>query len=140
VVFVNAHDAPTAIVFTLLHEIAHIWLGKEGVSGAPVVGHAERQEEVLCNRIAADILLPMDLLRLDWHGPQDIAAIAHKYKVSAQAVALRALHAGWIDTAFYEGFISTQAEYIKKPRSNGSGRPDPMKTTPVYNGRRLPAP
>lgn len=32
VVFINSSDAPTARLFTLLHELAHIWIGSSGVS------------------------------------------------------------------------------------------------------------
>lgn len=52
-VAINKNDARTAWSFTLLHELAHIWLGESGVSG----GWPEIRMEELCNNVASQILL-----------------------------------------------------------------------------------
>ena len=53
-VVVNDNDAVSAWSFTVLHEVAHLWLGATGVSGwAP--GLAIEQ---YCSDVAAEILLP----------------------------------------------------------------------------------
>src|SRR5258708_28805147 len=57
-VVINDQDAPTAWSFTLIHEIAHLWLGKTGVSGR---SH-DMQIEKFCNDVAAGFLLPNDEL------------------------------------------------------------------------------
>jgi Zn-dependent peptidase ImmA (M78 family) len=53
-VVINDQDAETAWSFTLLHELAHIWLGQTGVSGA----HAVSAVEQFCNDVAGRFLLP----------------------------------------------------------------------------------
>lgn len=53
-VVINDQDAKVAWSFTLLHELAHIWLGRTGVSGADF----EQMVEQFCNDIASEILLP----------------------------------------------------------------------------------
>lgn len=53
-VVVNDQDSRTAWSFTLLHEVAHLWLGFTGVSG----GTFEREIERFCNQVASEILLP----------------------------------------------------------------------------------
>lgn len=53
-VAVNANDSPGAWSFTLIHELAHIWIGATGVSG----GTAERTIEKFCNDVAGELLLP----------------------------------------------------------------------------------
>jgi transcriptional regulator with XRE-family HTH domain len=63
-VVINDQDAKTAWSFTLLHEIAHLWLGTTGVSG---VG-AESAMEQFCNDVASEFLLPtseLDKLNVD---------------------------------------------------------------------------
>ncbi len=58
-VVVNTNDWPAAWSFTLLHELAHIWLGQTGVSGA----RAEVELERFCNDVASEYLLPEEELR-----------------------------------------------------------------------------
>ncbi len=53
-VAVNANDSPGAWSFTLVHELAHLWIGATGVSG----GTAERAIEKFCNDVAGEFLLP----------------------------------------------------------------------------------
>jgi Zn-dependent peptidase ImmA (M78 family) len=60
-VVINSSDARPARAFTLMHELAHIWLGATGVSGdvstkAPVSDHAK--VERFCNDVAGEFLLP----------------------------------------------------------------------------------
>lgn len=52
-IVINRRDAVSAWSFTALHEVAHLWLGESGVSGA----WGEMQTEVFCNRVAGTILL-----------------------------------------------------------------------------------
>jgi Zn-dependent peptidase ImmA (M78 family) len=54
-VAINANDATTARSFTLLHELAHLWLGASGVSGPAT---AEIAIERFCNDVASEMLLP----------------------------------------------------------------------------------
>lgn len=53
-VVINDQDAKTAWSFTLLHEVAHLWIGATGVSG----GHFEGAIEQFCNDVASSFLLP----------------------------------------------------------------------------------
>ncbi len=53
-IVINDQDAAVAWSFTLLHELAHLWLGKTGVSGR----RPDAQIEKFCNDVAALILLP----------------------------------------------------------------------------------
>jgi Zn-dependent peptidase ImmA (M78 family)/transcriptional regulator with XRE-family HTH domain len=57
-VVVNDQDAKTAWAFTLVHELAHLWLGATGVSGL----YAESQLERYCNDVASELLLPRQQL------------------------------------------------------------------------------
>lgn len=55
-IVINDQDAKTAWSFTLLHELAHIYLGQTGISG----GFSEIKIERYCNEIASQILLPRE--------------------------------------------------------------------------------
>lgn len=53
-IVINDQDARQAWAFTALHELAHLWLGVTGVSGASF----EAAIEKYCNDVASEILLP----------------------------------------------------------------------------------
>jgi Zn-dependent peptidase ImmA (M78 family)/transcriptional regulator with XRE-family HTH domain len=59
-VVLNDQDAKVAWPFTLLHELAHLWLGTTGISGA----FADVQIEKFCNDVASSFLLPAEELPL----------------------------------------------------------------------------
>ena len=72
-VIINNNDARPAWSFTLLHELAHIFLGITAVSGALM----EARIEQFCNEVAGQILMPdADLANLafDWQVPIQVAA------------------------------------------------------------------
>ena len=59
-VVLNDQDAKSAWSFTLIHELAHLWLGTTGVSGV----FADAQIEKFCNDVAGSFLLPANELPL----------------------------------------------------------------------------
>jgi Zn-dependent peptidase ImmA (M78 family)/DNA-binding XRE family transcriptional regulator len=99
-VVINDGDARAAWSFTLLHELAHLWLGATGVSGG---GTPEMTIERFCNDVAAEFLLPradvqaIDLARLDLDA--QIALItehANRWRISRQMIAYGLFKAGRI--------------------------------------------
>ena len=65
-IFVNGADAKSAQMFTLAHELAHIWLGTEGVSGFDTLLPGGTEVEDWCNRAAAELLAPAREVRARW--------------------------------------------------------------------------
>jgi Zn-dependent peptidase ImmA (M78 family) len=64
-VVINDQDAKAAWSFTLLHELAHVFLGQTGISNARTDIPVER----LCNDVASQLLLPSEELnRIDLPG------------------------------------------------------------------------
>jgi len=92
-VVVNPKDSPSARSFTLLHELAHLWLGEPGISGGNPFGPVE----VLCNQVASSFLLPdNELSAFRWPDNEDVdawksavTAFADVRKVSSTMVAYR---------------------------------------------------
>ena len=65
-VFVNSADFRAAQMFTLAHEIAHLFVGETGVSSFDNLQPTEDLTEQFCNRIAAEFLAPEEELRAFW--------------------------------------------------------------------------
>lgn len=107
-VVVNDQDAKTAWPVTLLHEVAHLWLGETGISGA----RYERKIEKFCNEVASEILLPESELAgqfaLEELWDRDVAvasidSFAKPRKLSSRLVAYRLLKRGAITPDQFEG-------------------------------------
>jgi Zn-dependent peptidase ImmA (M78 family)/transcriptional regulator with XRE-family HTH domain len=102
-VVINDNDAQAARSFTLLHELAHLWVGASGVSG-PLRAAAGNVVEGFCNAVASEFLLPPGAIETlaATSGPDFGSAmaltgqIAQTWNVSQGAVAYRLLVSGWI--------------------------------------------
>jgi len=107
-IFVNGADAPAAQVFTIAHEIAHIWIGETGVSNLERTYSSWSTIEKYCNSVAAEVLLPIEELRTSWRGEindlSEIDRLSHEYKISRIVVARRARDAALLTEAKFDSF------------------------------------
>lgn len=122
VIFINSADAPSARLFTLLHELAHIWLGSSGISSA--APGSTRREEIVCNAVAGEFLAPSDLFARLWaDGFQDlpvhVAELAHRFHVSRFVIIRRALDMGLIDQATYFAFYRAELDTFRAAEGGG---------------------
>lgn len=121
-VVVNDQDAKAAWSFTLLHEVAHLWLGQTGVSGGQPIGGLER----FCNEVASEILLPAkDLAKFelgDWQGFDSLVAaisqFARPLNLSYSLVAFRLFRAGLIDQEDWERCRNHFRELFRRQRAS----------------------
>ncbi|NPA30646.1 MAG: ImmA/IrrE family metallo-endopeptidase [Chloroflexi bacterium] len=98
VVFVNAADTVAARIFTLAHELAHIWLGQSGVSNPQIHRFPEKAVEHWCNQVAAEVLVPRAAL-LEEHRParppqEEAQRLARRFKVSTLVILRRLYEVG----------------------------------------------
>lgn len=132
-VVINDQDAKTAWSFTLLHEIAHLWLGTTGVSGAC----AEIAIEQFCNDVAGEFLLPtseLTMLSISTATSVDetvslISAFASERHLSRPMVAYKLYKAGiiaqntWrnLNARLLEIWLQEKAKQKKLGKANESG-------------------
>lgn len=124
-IFVNGTDARAAQMFTLVHELAHIWIGKSGVSNFEHMEPMPHETELFCNRVAAEFLVPEVELRAIWDTiPEDAViyqALARHFKVSSIVAARRALDLQLIDHDTFFDFYRAWQEQITQTHQRGGG-------------------
>ncbi len=124
-VFVNGADTRAARIFTLVHELAHVWLGQSALSDADLSAPATDRVEAWCNQVAAEVLVPMQEIRREFDPDAERATelwrLARKFK-SSTLVVLRRLHeAGYFSWEEYRRSYRDEFERAMRGRSGGSG-------------------
>lgn len=125
-IFINAQDTTAARIFTLAHELAHVWSGTSGISNPEfVTDEVEAQQtEKLCNQIAAEFLVPYNVFVKRWSKGQDALENAQQlaayFRVSAQVILRRAYDSDFISLDEYHQSIQ-EALKASMPRAKGGG-------------------
>ena len=155
-VVINDQDARAARSFTLIHELAHIWLDRSGVSGVPSPDAPRSPEdriERFCNDVAGEFLLPAEALHAqpaqldagDMRGAEyAIRDLAEAWSVSEPMVAYRLKRTGRIATVVYRDLMSTyaarwqqQRERVKEQNRERDGAPSAYVIRRSRLGRAL---
>ena len=153
-IVVNPNDSQAAKVFTLVHELVHLWLGDTGVSNLDSLGtrhHEYGNHEKYCNRVAAEFLVPKAELIESWAGDQEdeefsikIDRAAKKFKVSKICFARRLLDLQLVSKDFYWDFYKSymallqwQKERQKEKQKEKPWGPDPVRKNRYRLGHRL---
>lgn len=107
-VFLNGSDSKAAQMFTLAHELAHIWLGESAVSDTQASEVPDNRIERWCNGVAAELLVPLDIFQNDYDRDADLRAemdrLARRFKVSTLVILRRMRDAGLNVARFHEAY------------------------------------
>ena len=123
-VFINGADTKAAQMFTLAHELAHIWLGQSAVSDSQPTAIPDQQVERWCNEVAAELLVPLDTMRQAYHPDGELAEeagrLARSFKVSTLVILRRILDVGGLtQEEFWEAYHAEVARLRAIPRGSG---------------------
>ncbi len=123
-VFLNAADTKAAQMFTLAHELAHIWLGQSALSDAQASSEPDHQIERWCNRVAAELLVPLDVLRREYRNSAELqpemARLARRFKVSTLVILRRIRDVGGLtDRELREVYDAELERLCAIPRRGG---------------------
>ena len=127
-VFVNNADGKAAQMFTLAHELAHIWFGKSAVFDLTGLQPSDDDIERASNRVAAEFLVPEKKLKQIWPSAKNAAdpyqAIARHFKVSELVGVYRLLNLGLIQKndfdSFYQEYEKERLDDIKTQERGGN--------------------
>jgi len=136
VIALNGGDSISGRVFTLIHELGHLYLGE---GGSCDLGDFTRPAlvrgptEVYCNRFAGALLVPAEAILSDpvvrqsgasteW-SDEDLRRLARQFRVSREVILRRLLILGKADETFYK---ARHAEYLALPRRVREKKPAPI--------------
>ncbi len=122
-VFINSKDSPAGQMFTLVHELVHLWLGLSGVSNLEQTYAPSKRVEIFCNAVAAEVLVPLDDLRAALKdGADTVAELKRRFKVSSLVI-LRRLHdLKAIDREqFQKLYLAEEQEFARKRAAQDGG-------------------
>ena len=140
-VFLNAADSKAAQMFTLAHELAHILLAESGISDPEAGMLPELQVERWCNRVAAELLLPMEELHT-LHNPdlsveEEMQRLARFFKVSTLVVLRRLFEAGLIEREILGRCYRNELDRILALEVGKTGGGDFYRTLGARTGKRF---
>lgn len=137
-VFVNGADTKAAQMFTLAHELVHIWSGRSGVidaDGSAVPAGHERW----CNEVAAELLVPLDEFRLEQRDGASLRSeldrLARVFKVSTLVILRRMNDAGYLSGDRYWKAFNDELALLRSIERGSGG--NFYFTQPVRNSRRF---
>lgn len=121
--FVNNGDFKSAQMFTVVHELAHIWTGHSAGFDFRKMLPANDPIEKLCDRVAAEFLVPENAFDQVWQETPQTDFVARHFKVSEIVAARRALDTGkWTKARFFEFYRNySRREFQSRERTSSGG-------------------
>jgi Zn-dependent peptidase ImmA (M78 family) len=142
-VFINSDDWNAPQLFTLVHELAHIWIAASGISNEIELELKHKDKlhpvELFCNEVAANALLPNSAMQaIDpsvFDNAKNIFSISKKSGVSSFFFLYRAYSTGLLSLhrykelkrdadADFHAFLQKEAEKAAKTKETKKGGPD----------------
>jgi len=140
-IIVNGADSLGAQMFTLAHEVIHLWLGLSGVSNLKATFTSGRDTERFCNEVAAEFLVPLAEFRAVWpqadSSSDPIQWLVRQFKVSSPVILRRMLDAGVIDRETFARLYREQEQRFRSMRAERPPGGDFYRTMGTRAGKRF---
>nr|AXV46593.1 Zn-dependent peptidase ImmA/IrrE, putative antitoxin [Arthrobacter sp.] len=128
-IFVNGADSRAATIFTLIHELGHVYLGESGVSKPDHSVMTENEHERWCNSVAAAFLMPAGVIRQEYRPvspgtpsfSKELDRLAFFFKVSALAVLMRLKETRIVEFADFSEQFELE---LARAKAASESRPD----------------
>lgn len=108
-IFINGADTKSAQMFTLAHELVHLWLGQSALSNVDPTSSPTHRIENWCNQVAAELLVPLTIIQEQIRPHEELRTsldrLAKYFKVSTLVVLRRIYDAGGLSRkAFWQAY------------------------------------
>ncbi|MCY4431772.1 MAG: ImmA/IrrE family metallo-endopeptidase [Rhodospirillales bacterium] len=117
-IFLNGADSRAAQMFTLAHELAHIWLGESALSDSDGRAVPEHHIEGSCNRVAAEVLAPLTVVQEEFNPDVPLAdeapRLARRFKVSSLVALRRLRDLGALDAETYWNTYDREVDRLRE--------------------------
>jgi Zn-dependent peptidase ImmA (M78 family) len=120
-IFINSKDWKSAQLFTLVHELAHIWIGESGISNEISYPKEEKTVpnmdpvELFCSEVSANVLMPEDFMRsitiYSSNKVKDMCEISKNLGLSCFALLYRMKNLGMISK---EDYFKIKSEFDER--------------------------
>ena len=135
-IFINGADTKAIQMFTLAHELAHLWLGESALSDSSPDTFSAWETEMWCNHVAAEILVPRAVLREEYREDEELdfslERLAHRFKVSTLVVLRRVYDLGKLDPDTFQSAYKDQLDILPTPTSGGGNFYSTLKASAGY--------
>lgn len=140
-IFVNSADGKNSQLFTLIHELTHLWINASGVSSFNIIDFRDSTElnkfdpiEVFCNKVTAEILMPKSSIVNISKGYKNFTSsivekMAKNLRVSSFALSVRLLNLKIISVTQFNHFTKVYKEKyeeyleVQANKQKGNGGP-----------------
>ena len=142
-IIINNSMAKTRQIFTLFHELGHLLFETSGIDKLnddyiDILPEHDKDIEILCNRLAAEILVPSDDFETSIKGVRvnesSVTKLADIYKVSREVVLRKFLDRGTVNESTYKELTTKWIEEAKKKKQERKGGGDYYNTQIAYLG------
>ena len=134
-IFINSADSQGAKLFSLFHEITHIWFGVDDLYNDRKNSPHVQPLEVICNAVASELIAPLDVFLDKWRYLSEldkrerISLLAKTFKCSESVIARKAFDTNKISKKMYNDVVAEGIEAYKTQKdSKGSGGGDYYNT------------
>lgn len=123
-IFINAADSNGAKLFSILHEAAHIWLGRDDLFN-------DRQNrildvndiELICNAVAGELMVPQNIFLEKWNTCnmgvlEKITELAKYFRCGEVVIARKAIDCKKIEKNIYNRVVQTAIENYRLMKEN----------------------
>lgn len=124
-IFINANQTLNGQIFTMAHELAHIWQGSSGVSLEEPQGDVRSEVERWCNAVASEFLVPSEDLSFRYQSVarlplrDQLDELAAVYKCGTLVI-LQVLRAAGLRE--FDDFDATYSNEVDRLNRIASGR------------------